>query len=805
MTTLLQDLRYALRTLVSRPGFTAVGLLTLALGIGATTVVFSVVNGVLLRPLPYPQDERIVMVRASNPEAGLDRISVSPLNFRDWREQTRSLEPLVAILPESFNFTGGDYPERLRGLRVSAGFFSVMGVTPALGRGFLPEEDRPGGGNVVVLSHGLWQRCFGGDPGVVGQTLLLDGESHHVVGVAPQGFSFPRDLDVWAPIAFEYDQYPRDDRWVHALGRLEPDATLAGAQAELSRIAAGLEQEYPDSNTGWGVVVEPLREVVIQNIRPALLVLLTAVAFVFLIAIANVANLFLARLTTREQEVTLRYALGASRSRLVRQLLTESVVLALLGGGLGLLLATWGTEALLAQFADHIPRSGGVSVDRNVLGFTLLISVVAGLVFGVLPALQVSGHHLAESMGEAGRGLTGNARSGRLRRILVGAEVALALVLLVGASLLIRSFVNLVGIDPGFSARQVLTMRLDLPEVRYVKNAPRIAFYQELLDRLEALPGVASAATIDPMPLAGGWTAEEFAIEGRPVPDPVATPGTNYRLASPGYFETMGIPLLAGRTLTEADREGTLPVAVINKTLAERFFPPGDAIGQRLTFAVPPTEDSVWFTIVGIVGDVRWAELDTEAGPETYVATLQQPDLFANLVIRAEGDPLALAASVRSAVQAVDPELPVYSPRTVDELIAASLGQPRFAMALLALFAAVALTLATLGVYGVVSYSVSQRFREVGIRMALGASGSEVLRMVVGQGMIPVVAGVAGGVVGALGLTRFLTSQIYGVSTTDPLIFTGVTLVLLLVALVASFLPARRATRVEPMLVLRHD
>ncbi|MCP4659686.1 MAG: ABC transporter permease [bacterium] len=805
MTILLQDLRYALRTLVSRPGFTAAGLLTLALGIGATTAVFSVVNGVLLRPLSYPQADRIVMIRASNPEAGFPHISVSPLNFRDWREQNQRLDPMVAILQENYNFTGGDYPERLRGLRVSAGFFSVMGVAPALGRGFLPEEDQPGGENVVVLSHGLWQRRFGGDPGIVDQTILLNGESYQVVGVAPLDFSFPRDMDVWAPIALDYNQYDRGDRWVYALGRLKPGATLAGAQADLSRIAAGLAQEYPDSNTGWGVLVEPLREVVVKNIRPALLVLLTAVAFVLLIAVANVANLFLARLTTREKEVTLRYALGASRTRLIRQLLTESVVLALLGGGLGLLLATWGTEALLARFADYIPRSAGVSVDGNVLGFTLLVSMAAGLVFGVMPALQVSGRNLAEPMGEAGRALTGNAGSGRLRRILVGVEVALALVLLVGASLLIRSFVNLVGIDPGFSAKQVLTMKLDLPEAGYAEDAPRIAFYRELLERIEALPGVASAATIEPMPLAGGWTAEEFTIEGRPVPDPSEAPGTNYRLASPGYFETMEIPLLAGRTLTEADSEGALPVAVINKTLADRFFPQGDAIDRRLTFDVPPTEDSVWFTIVGIVGDVRWAELDTEAGPETYVATLQRPDRFATLVVRAESDPFALAAPVRSVVQAVDPDLPVYNLRTVDELVALSLGQPRFATALLALFAAVALALAILGIYGVVSYSVSQRFREVGIRMALGASGSEVLRMVVGQGMVPVVAGVGAGVVGALGLTRFLASQIYGVSTMDPLIFAGVAAVLLLVALTASFLPARRATGVEPMLVLRHE
>ncbi len=804
MMSSLHDLRYTIRKLAARPGFAVVTILTLALGIGATSTVFSVVNGVLLRPLPYPEAERVLIVWEQNPELGLRDQWASPADFRDWRERNQVFEALAAWHWRTFNARGGGGPQRLGGYAVSAGFFAVMGVDPVLGRGFLPDEDRPGAEKVVVLSEGLWQRLFGADPRIVGQNVVLDSVPYTVVGVAPAAFDYPGDAELWTPVAFDYEREPRGFRYAMVAGRLRPGVTEQEAQGELERIAAQLASEYPETNDGWGVRVEPLKERVVKRIRPALLVLFVAVGFVLLIASANVASLLLARMPQRRREVSIRLALGASRRHLLRQFFTEGLVLAVLGGGLGLLVAVWGTETLLSVFAKQIPRAGEVSIDRTVLVFTLAVSAAAGLLCSLAPALRASATRLTEPLRAAGNG-TADPASGRLRKVLVAAEVALAVVLLVGTSLLARSFANLLAIDPGFSGEGVLTIELNLPEEKYKQPAQQAAFYRELVPRVAALPGVAAAGTVHPMPLLWGSVALPFAIEGRQVPASSKRPQGHPRLVSPGYFETLDIPLLGGRYFSAADDEDALPVAVVSRTFAKRYFEDQGALGRRITFGDPTAEDARWLTIVGIVGDVRFERLTRQPEPEIYEAVVQRPFVFTQLVLRTDGDPMSLAGPVRRVVEAVDPELPLANVRRADDILAEVLGQPRFSMTLMTLFATAALALASIGVFGVLSVAVSQRLRELGIRLALGARGSDLARTVIGEGLAPVVAGLAAGVAAAAGLTQLLTSQLHGVSATDPLVFAAVPLILLLVAAVASSLPVRRATRVDPIAVLRHE
>jgi len=615
-----------------------VALLTVALGVGATTAVFTVVNGVLLRPVSLPDAERAVFILERNLEQEINRISVSPANFWDWREQNQTFEEMSAIRRASFNLIGAGEPERLAGLLVSRGFFRVAGAPPVLGRGFLETEDRPGGDRVVVLSHGLWERRFAADPGVLGNTLNLNDEVYTVVGVASQEIGFPSGVDLWAPLAWDYPSYPRNDHYLGVMGRMKAGVTLAEARADLDRIATQLESAFPDTNQGWRARADPLLDILVGSMRPRLLLLLGAVGLVLLIAIANVSNLQLARATGRGSELALRQAVGAGRGQLMRQLLVESLMLGLLGGALGLVVVVWGTELLLELFARYIPRSDGVTIDARVFGFALLVSVTASVLFGILPALHASSSQLIGRLREGSGTTTSGAGGLRARSLLVGGEVALALVLLVAAGLLVRSFANLQSVDPGLSTDSTLVVSLDLPEAKYDEPAAREAFFGELLSRLHTLPGVVAAGTVAPLPLGGQWIGSEFLIEGQSQTADEA-PVSNLRFTSPGYLEMMEIPLLAGRVLTASDGAQAQPVMVINRTLAQRHFPDGDAIGRRITFDLPLDEESRWHTVIGIVGDVRWAGLDEEAGAETYLSVLQSPHLEVNLLVRARTAP----------------------------------------------------------------------------------------------------------------------------------------------------------------------
>jgi putative ABC transport system permease protein len=802
--SLFSDIRFGLRSLKSAPATTAIALLALALGIGANTAIFSVVNGVLLTPLPYPQPERLVLLSSSNPKAGFPRFSLSPPDFDDFHRQSRSFTGLAAMANGSVNLTGRGEPEVLELGRVSADFFPVLNLRPLLGRTFRPDEDTPANRHVALLSHGLWQRRFGADPKVVGQGLLLDGESYTVVGVAPPGFDFPRKRDLWVPLADEPAKSSRGAHFLSSLGRLRPGVSVGQAQAEMSGIAARLAKQYPDSNEGWGMLVLPLQQVVVEKIRPALLVLLWVVAAVLLIACLNVANLLLARLAARGREISIRTALGAGRGRLIRQLLTESVLLSLLGGALGLLLAYWGTRALVALNPAAIPRAEAIGLDSRVLGFTLVLSVAAGLFFGLFPAFHDPGAGLHESLKEGGRALSGGRRGRFARQLLALAEVAIALVLLVMAGVLLRSFSRLSAVDPGFRPGGVLTLDLSPSEAKYPDPARLSLFYRELLGRVSALPGVEHAATVFPLPLGGKNFFLGFAVFGRPVSSSDSDSAT-VRRVSPELFRTLGIRLVRGRVFDLRDTVEAPKVAVVNERMAAAIWPHGDAIGQRLTFGDPEKPGVTWMTVVGVVNDVKQQALSEEPSFEVYQPQLQDPEGASTLVVRSTGDPEALTASIRRTVLGLDPDLPVYRVRKLSAVVAESLAQNRLSTVLLGLFAGLALVLAAVGVYGVISYSVTQRMHEMGIRMALGAHRGDVLRLVIRQGMSLVGIGLLLGLLGAFFATRVLAGLVYGVSTKDPATFVFVPTLLASVALLANYLPARRATRVDPQVALRQE
>ena len=803
MRTLWQDLRYGLRMLVKKPGFALAAALTLALGIGVNTAIFSVVNAVLLRPLPYPEPERLMQLWETNERFGL-REPISPHEFAAWREQSQTFEQMAAYEYAGFALTSeGSQPERIVGSAASASLFAALGVKPALGRDFLAEEDAPGRNRVVILSHGLWQRRFGADPELIGQTLTLNRESYTVIGVMPPGFQFPDSVEMWTPLGVDLNSQSRSNHYLRAVGRLKPDTSLETAQAEMNSIVSAVAREHPDSTHGARLV--SLHEEIVGNVRPALYVLLGSVALILLIACANVANLLLARATARQKEVAIRAALGANRRRLIRQFLTESILLAALGGGLGLLLALWGVDLLVAASPGDIPRVDKISIDGTVLGFTFGVALLTGIVMGCAPALRATKLDLNETLKEGSHSATGGPRRQRLSGLLVIAEVALALVLLIGAGLLLQSFMRLLQVDPGFRPENLLTMQLSLPEAAYPEAQHRIAFFDQVLARIEALAGVQAVGAVSDLPFSGSRTSNSFEIEARPPMARGESINADFRISSPNYFQAMGIPLLRGRDFSARDTRDAPLVVIINQTMARRFWPDEDPMGQRLTIGRAADGSPVWREVVGIIGDIRHDRLNVEPAPEMYVPYWQRPAGRLSLVVRATGEPRDLIAAIRSAVQSVDPHQPVYSINLMERRIARFLAPHRFNAYLLGIFALLALLLAVVGVYGVLAYAVARRTQEIGIRMALGARPRDVLRLVIKQGLSLTLIGIAIGLAASLALTRLLTSLLYGVSATDPLTFMSVPLLLLAVALLATYIPARRAARVDPLVALRYE
>ena len=806
MADLWQDLRYSVRMLVKNPGFTAVAVIALALGIGANTAIFSVVNTVLLRPLPYRDPEQLMMVFEDSRAHGYPRDNPTIANFLDWRNQNTVFESMAAIAGTSLNLTGAGDPERLVGYRVSASFFPMLGVNPELGRWFTPEEDQDGAARVAIIGHRLWQRRFGADPNIVGKALTLSGGSVTVVGVMPAGFGFysPED-ELWVPMAFSREeQANRSMHFMDVVARLRPGVTQAQAQAEMSTIAARLQQQYPEANTNVGSEVVPVHEHMVGNVRRPLLIFLGAVGLVLLIACVNVANLLLARAAVRQKEIALRVALGASRWRLVRQFLTESILLGIIGGLFGLALAVYGLKLLTTIIPPNIPQIKNVSIDPWVLSFTILISLLTGLIFGLAPATQWSGLRPNDTLKEGGHNPVAG-RGNRIRGGLIVAEVAISLVLLIGAGLLINSFLRLRNVDPGFRSENLLTMRVSLPATKYADAQQRAAFYTELNRRLENVPGVKSSAVTTNLPLYPQSSSDGIVIEGRPKPPPNQEPVINIRVISPGYFETMGIPLLTGRQLSDQDTDASPNVTVISETMARRHWPNEDPLGKRISFGDPQT-DADWIQIVGIVKDVRQSDLVTEIKPQLYVS-YQQFRFFAprDLVVKTEVEPLSLAPAIRKTIWEIDKDQPVSNVRTMDQIAWASVASQRFSMLLFAIFAGVALLLAAVGIYGVMSYSVAQRQGEFGIRMALGAQRSDVFKLTIGKGLKLVLLGVVFGLAGAFALTRLMATLLFGVGATDPVTFAAITLVLVAVGLLASFIPARRATKVDPLVALRYE
>ncbi len=805
--TLARDLRYGLRQLRRSPGFTATAVLTLALGIGANTAIFSVVNTVLLRPLPYQDAGRLMTVWSYNRSRGYDTDQVSPLDFADWRSQNHAFESMAASTEAAYTLTGVGEPSLIIAYSFSADYFHVLGVAPLLGRTFLPEEEQPGKNHVAVLSYSSWKSRFSGDRGVVGKTIALDGAPYTVVGIMPPGFQYPPFTELWTPLTVVPEAVnDRAYRYLRVMARLKPGVTIEEAQVEMNTIASRLALQYPKTNQDEDATnIKSLRQMISGDIRPALLVLLCAVGFVLLIGCANVANLLLARAAGRQKEVAVRAALGASRRRLVRQFLTESALLGLAGGAIGLLLAFWCTRALVTMFPPtifnvSIPHLDKISIDGWVLAFALAASLLTGVIFGVVPAFQASRLNTNESLKESGRSLAGSAQGRRFRSALVVAEVALSLVLLVAAGLTIKSFIHLLGGDLGFNPENVLTMRVLLPRSKYKTDAQQLAFGNQALDRIKSLPGVKSAGTVSFLPLSGWWGSRTVSLPGQSTPEnqqPVAV----WSSVTPDYFRAMDIPLLKGRFFRDQDNLSAPDVAIISKSLARRLLPNEDPVGKRINVAglKGPVD------VVGIVGDVHQLGLTTETTSEIYLPFSQVTMWLMCFAVRTTPDPVSLAKTVQREIWAVDKDQAVGYVMPMNQLASESLAPQRVVMLLLAVFAGMALVLAAVGIYGVIAYSATQRTHEIGIRMALGASSGDVLRLMVGQGLGLVIAGVAIGLVGSFGLMRFVSSLLYGVRPSDPSTFVIVAMALTGVALLASYIPARRATRVDPMSALRHE
>jgi putative ABC transport system permease protein len=803
---MIQDLRYGARMLIKQPFFTLIAVLTLALGIGANTMIFSVVNAVSLRPLPYINDEGLVMIWGKLPSAGINQLYVSVPEYVDYRERLRSFAQVGVFGGSDFTLTGEGEAERVNGTLVSANFLSLLGVNPALGRAFLAEENEPDRSRVVILGHGLWQRRFGGDTKLIGKEITLNGANHTVVGVMPPGFRFPwSETEIWRPLDMTTARLnERYSRWLNAIARLKPGVTMTQAQADLDGFMSGMRQEHPQyysKESGWGLNLVSLRDELAGESRAALPVLLAVVGCVLLIACANVANLLLARAAGRASEMALRAALGAGRLRVIRQLLTESVLLSLAGGGLGILLARWGNEYLLKLGPKELTENGPIGIDLRVLFFTALVSLLTTLLFGLAPAWQASKLDLNAVLKAGGRGAS--AGRGRLRNLLVVGEIAMALTLLVGAGLALKSFYRLLQVNPGIDPANVLTARLALSPTDYPEGKQQRDFYEQTLGRIESLPGVQAAGAVHNLPLGGSGNTRNFSIEGQPEP----TLNVDFYQASPHYFSAMGMRLTSGRFFDSADREDRPRVAIINETLARRYFPGQSPLGKHIKMG-GASGPFPWLSIVGVAQDVKHNGLDEETKPALYVPYLQPPlpdwkFQFMYLTVRAQSDPLSLAPAIRNVVGAMDKNQPVYRVATMEQLLARSVAARKFSMLLLALFAGVALSLSVVGLYSVLAYDVTRRAREIGVRMALGAHRRDVVAMVLRQGMKQTLIGVALGLTGAFWLTGLLKGLLFGVRPIDPLIFVSVPLLLVAVALAACYIPARRAAKVDPMTALR--
>ncbi|HSE32932.1 MAG TPA: ABC transporter permease [Pyrinomonadaceae bacterium] len=806
MDSFFSDVRYAARNLLKRPGFTAIAILTLAVGIGANSTIFSAVNALLLKPLTFPELDRVVAIWDKNPLQGYVHNEVAMANYIDWRDQNQSFEKLALYRWWSANLTGVDSPERIQGFLVTGNFFDVIGTKPIMGRGFYDHENQTGNDSVAVMTHSLWQRRFGGDPNILNKTIHLNGFPLTIVGVMPERFNFPKGAEVYAPLKITPKVASnRQTHTYYVIGRMKPGVSIQAAQAEIDAINSRLETQYPTTNTGNGSTVYPIVKDTVRMYDTALWIMMGAVAFVLLIACANVANLMLARASGRQKEIALRSALGASRWRIIRQLLTESVIVALIGGAFGVLIAFWGIDLLraanpgeAAKFAEGWHNLG---INLTVLGFTLALSLFSGIVFGLAPAWQVSKPNLNNTLKEGGR--QGTSSTHRLRGSLVVFEMALSLVLLVGAGLLVRSFLSLLKTDPGFNPESILTMNLILPNTKYPEEEQRAAFYSDLVNRVKALPGVESTALVNYLPLGGSNSSDAFLIEGLPEPASGQENIGRYRVCTPDYFQTMGISLMKGRAFNEQDKAGALPVVIVNETLARKYWPNEEAIGKRMRFE-GPLERAPWMQVVGVIRDVKH-ELNIPVSPEFYLPHAQDSWSSMVLVTKTAGNPSAMAGVIRKQVWAIDKDQPVFDVRTMEEVRSISVAVYSFSSVTLGIFAGVALLLAAIGIYGVMAFAVTQRTHEIGVRMALGARSRDVLKLVVFHGMKLALIGVVIGLVGAWALSRFMKTLLFSVGATDLFTFAVVSLCLLFAALLACYLPARRATKVDPLIALRYE
>ncbi|HJR08183.1 MAG TPA: ABC transporter permease [Pyrinomonadaceae bacterium] len=800
--TLLQDARYGVRMMIKTPVFTVVAVLTLAAGVGANTAIFSVVNAVLLKALPYHNSHRFVIVSGADQSGESGTISAA--EAQDFSTHLTTLEDFAAMQSQSINLTGGSQPERVRGAFVTPNFFEVFNLSPTVGRTFARGEDQPGAERVVVVNEEFWRRRLNSDPELTGRKVILNGEPYSVVGVVPGSFRQPFDdeVEVWTTVQrFPSYETRRDARFLYGIGHLKAGVTREQAQVEADTVAARMAQVYPDVSAGRGAKVELMEERMVRNIRPIILALFAAVGCILLIACSNLANLTLARGTARQREFALRSALGASRGRLVRQLLTETTLLALLGGGFGLLLARWGTDLLLAVNPNVLPH-GEVRLDATVLLFTLGVSVLTGFLFGLTPAWQLSRLDLNTALKEGGRSVGDGAGALRARSVFVVVQMALALVLLVGGALFIKSFYKLLQVDPGFKTENLLTLEYRLPRNKYVEPAAQWEFHRQLVEQLKAVPGVQSAALIRGLPLTGNSASARITLPDREPPPKGQEPQAQFNTATPDYFATMGIPFIQGRLFNDADRADTPFVVIINQTMARRFWPGQDPIGKQIKFVGDDGEPG---TVIGVVGDAKHDWLSEQQRPQIYNSYSQTPGLFATVVVRTKVEPMSLAQTVREAVWKVDKDQPVWKVRTVESLMAYNVGDKRFLMLLMVVFAALALTITAVGLYGVVNYTVGRRTHEIGIRMALGARAGDVLKLVISQGMGLTLVGVGVGLIASFVLTRYIQSLLFEVSATDVLTFTSVSALLGGVALLACYIPARRATKVDPSIALRHE